>query len=151
MLIKMAQEIEWELERISNYCDRNGEMDNTGASWYFELAEPEISGFMWCEASAGSLKVPAVGIELVLDDISQYSREELLRVFELNKNLLGCSLGTYYPEDGAEMLTLIFRADARGFEVDTLKSCIDFLLLQVKGLLGESFALDFDFLHHDIQ
>ncbi len=151
MLIKMAQEIEWELERISNYCDRNREIDDTGASWYFELADPEISGFMWCEASTGTLQVPAVGIELVLDDITHYSREELLRVFELNKSLLGCSLGTYYPEDGAEMLTLIFRADLRGFEVDTLKSCIDFLLVQVRGLLGEDSLIDFDLAKRDFQ
>lgn len=134
-MIELIQSIEKELEKITYFYDRNNETDESAASWYFELDNPSISGFLWYEDNSSALKIPIISIELILDDLSYYTREELISVFELNKLLMGCSLGTFCPED-AEMLTIVFRTDARDFVASSLGDWIDFTLGQVAGLIG---------------
>lgn len=136
-MIEFIQSIENELEKITNFYDRNEEVGENVASWYFELDNPSISGFLWYESDSSALRIPIVSIELILDDLSYYTREELISVFEMNKLLMGCCLGTFCPED-TEMLTIVFRSDARDFLASSLSDWINFALGQVAGLIGDS-------------
>ena len=103
-------------EACSNYecvlCDDH----DIGILWSF-LLEDSISGFIGIEDNEDGLGIPTVTAGLHLKDISDYDRDELLNILELNSELINaCFTVSHIKEKTEEEPEPVFAEEGESIE-----------------------------------
>jgi hypothetical protein len=93
------KEFEKEITTFANIIETNVYEEDNEYTWFIELKEYGILGFISVEDNKEDIEEPTITFSLMLYDVTNVSRESLLKLFSINGDFHGCSLSTELIED----------------------------------------------------
>lgn len=139
-LHNLANTIEQELSESFSWFERRGKIDESGGSWIFENKKLSVSGFISCEDNSEDIDIPTVSLAIMVFDLTDFTREQILGLFEKNisfwqANLISVTI------DSLEKLLLGRRSHVNHFYLKTLEDHIKDLMEQASLFLNNYFAM----------
>jgi hypothetical protein len=99
-------------------------------TWFFEFIENELLGFISCELNEEDIDIPTISIALIIADITNASRQQIIDLFSLNTQLHACSLSIVEFGDQLK-LTLNRRIIAESYQSGELQENTNIMLIRL--------------------
>jgi len=93
------KEFEKEISTFANIIEANSNEVDNEYTWFIELIEYGVLGFISIENNEEDISNQTITFSLLLYDVTNVSKEGLLKLFSLNGDFHGCSLSTELIED----------------------------------------------------
>jgi len=125
-----ALEIEsWLKENAVEY-EVLGTVDDEGGAFGYTLSGGDAQGFVAVDSNVEDLQIPTVSVSVLLGELTEASREELLGLLTLNRSLLNASLAAVPLDETQVLMVIQTRVPVEVFEIGDLGELIESLLDQ---------------------
>ena len=143
----LLRAVEKELRRFVDKLEPMGDPpDATGGAWSFEMEKGDLSGYVSCEDRREDVGFATVSVGIYLDDVTTWSRDDILELLEINAEIGTASLNVVRSDDEHRLLFIAETLPASDFEPKELRGIVDWLawmgdrVLPVEGEEGEAAA-----------
>lgn len=135
-LIKAANELENILSEECSCYELLGDKTAERVSWFFSLKEDDLVGFIDLESNTDTIGEPTITIALKICDATQFSRDDLFNVLNVNGDLWRATYTISKVEDNLEFLFIQYRTLLSSFRKDDFVNCVNHLVDQCQSTLG---------------